>query len=189
MKKLLVIWKLRADPGVLILERLSSVISAPRGSFPAWRETALIRLNSVDLPAPLGPINACPFSPCAIESVMPRMISVLAEALATPVNSSAASSTNLPPRWVWEGPGWGTVSALMDYMNSPPNFAPDSHVPSPRLDLDRIPRALEATARGIRTRPHHRAPASDKVHVLDTVRIQGEPEHPDGGSAARSSVR
>src|SRR5882724_1010565 len=185
---MLVIWKLRARPRRLISNGLRPVISAPsRRIVPLLGgKRPLIRLNSVDLPAPLGPINACR-SPCAIESVTPRMISVLPKLLQTPVNSSAARAATSPPPLGVGGAGVAALlSALMDHSEQPRlTSLRILTCPLLDLDLDRIPRALEATARVFErdcTTEHQR---NDERPCLDTVRIQGEPEHPDGGSAAR----
>src|SRR5512140_4001801 len=63
----------------------------------------LIRLKSVDLPAPLGPMIAWR-SPRAIASVTPRMIAVAPKLLWTPASSSAfsamGSSARGTPRFV-----------------------------------------------------------------------------------------
>jgi hypothetical protein len=75
---MLVIWKLRARPRRLIwngvrpsmrwpLSRISPLLGPKR---------PLMRLNSVDLPAPFGPMIATR-SPGATASSVPRMISVL----------------------------------------------------------------------------------------------------------------
>src|SRR5260221_12600451 len=73
---MLVTWKLRDSPRRLISQGDMAVISLPlRAIEPASGFIRpLMRLNSVDLPAPLGPITAWR-SHAVVERVAPRMIS------------------------------------------------------------------------------------------------------------------
>jgi hypothetical protein len=87
---MLVIWKLRDRPSRLIsygrrpltnwpLSRTSPLVGASR---------PLIRLNSVDLPAPFGPMMATR-SPAFTARLAPRMISVLPKFLRRSLSSTA----------------------------------------------------------------------------------------------------
>ena len=87
---MLVIWKLRARP-----RRLTSYGSMPSIRLPLSRicplvgpKRPLMRLKSVDLPAPFGPMIATR-SPGATARSAPRMISVLPNDLRTSFSSTA----------------------------------------------------------------------------------------------------
>ena len=88
--KMLVIWKLRDRPlrlisyGAMPLMRWPFKITSPL----VGAKRPLMRLNSVDLPAPLGPMMATR-SPGATARLAPRMISVLPKLLRKSRSSSA----------------------------------------------------------------------------------------------------
>ena len=95
---MLVIWKLRARP-----RRLISYGSRPSMRWPLSRISPLVgpkrplmRLKSVDLPAPFGPMMATR-SPGATARSQPRMISVLPNDLRSRFSSTAAGAAALMP--------------------------------------------------------------------------------------------
>ena len=81
--KMFVTWKLRDSPRRLIMNGARPVMLSPfsRTSPELTGKRPLTRWNSVDLPAPLGPMMACR-SPWCTSRLTPRMICVRAEALA-----------------------------------------------------------------------------------------------------------
>ena len=87
---MLVIWKLRDRPSRLISNGLLPSMRWPLSSTSplVGAKRPLIRLNSVDLPAPLGPITAMR-SPAFTARLAPRMISVLPKLLRRSFSSSA----------------------------------------------------------------------------------------------------
>lgn len=87
---MLVIWKLRDRPMRLISNGFLPSMRAPCSSTSplVGAKRPLIRLNSVDLPAPLGPMMATR-SPACTASWAPRMISVLPKLLRRSRSSSA----------------------------------------------------------------------------------------------------
>ena len=96
---MLVIWKLRARPRRLISNGGSPVDRRSPFSRIAPRVGAkrpLIRLNSVDLPAPLGPMIACR-SPGGIARSTPRMISVLPKLLRSVAAARARRRGHVAP--------------------------------------------------------------------------------------------
>ena len=82
---MLVIWKLRDKPMRLISKGLRPSMRCPlRLMLPeVGAKRPLMRLNKVDLPAPLGPMMATR-SPAATCKSTPRMISVLPNCLVKP---------------------------------------------------------------------------------------------------------
>ena len=88
--KMFVTWKLRDRPRRLIACGDWVVMSSPFRRIArtsAWKRP-LMRLNSVDLPAPFGPMIACR-SPAAMSSVTPRMICAGPKLLWTSFSESA----------------------------------------------------------------------------------------------------
>ena len=85
-----VIWKLRLRPMRLISNGFLPSMRWPlRMTSPlVGAKRPLIRLNSVDLPAPLGPMMATR-SPALTARLAPRMISVLPKLLRRSRSSSA----------------------------------------------------------------------------------------------------
>jgi len=87
---MLVIWKLRESPARLISNGFLPSMRWPLSS--TWpllgAKRPLMRLNSVDLPAPLGPMMPTR-SPAFTARFTPRMISVLPKLLRRSLSSSA----------------------------------------------------------------------------------------------------
>src|SRR5690242_9087316 len=91
---MLVTWKLRASPRRAMRYGRSPATSLPSSLIDPCEGLSrpLIKLKSVDLPAPLGPMIAWR-SPSGTVSETPRMISVAPKLLRTPASSSAVSAT------------------------------------------------------------------------------------------------
>ena len=89
----LLTWKLRASPMRLISKGLRPVMSCPCSRIcPLLApKRPLIRLNRVDLPAPLGPMIATR-SPARTARLAPRMISVLPKFLRSSRSSTASGA-------------------------------------------------------------------------------------------------
>src|SRR5258706_16385374 len=96
---MLVTWKLRARPRRAMRYGRSPAISRPWRRIEPCEGTSrpLIRLKSVDLPAPLGPMIAWR-SPSGIASDTPRMISVAPKLLRTASSATAASAIGVASR-------------------------------------------------------------------------------------------
>src|SRR5512146_870743 len=96
---MLVIWKLRLRPLRLISNGLSPVMSSPLSSIRpcVTGNRALTRLNSVDFPAPVGPMMACR-SPASTSRLTSLMIDVRPKLWHTPDRRNAAVLMGPLPR-------------------------------------------------------------------------------------------
>ena len=121
---MLVTWKLRASPRRLIANGRAPAISSPWSRIEprVGAKRPLIRLNSVDLPAPLGPMIAWR-SPRAISSETPRMIGVAPKRLSTSRSCERAGGRHrlrrvrhgaLPRRRRWSATSRGSSSESAD---------------------------------------------------------------------------
>src|SRR6218665_1597788 len=120
--KMFVRWKLRDNPRRLISYGASPLMRWPFSSTSPLLGTKrpLIRLNSVDLPAPLGPMMA-PRSPGATAKLAPRMISVLPKLLRRSRSSSAGPASFAPMA------GASLLVRMFDFFLNP---APAAHKPA-----------------------------------------------------------